>query len=643
MASTKDTSLSKAHSLTNQANLLMSNVTGTGNKSDPVILQQALDAFEQGTTLFEQASKDIRDHGAITTVNLLIIQNRKQVKDITRRLNLLKIQERQRQKAQMLSHSPSSNPVAARGTGARESSREVSTKTAGTSEDPGRTGIVKGDAGHHSGSIIDPDMRPRRRRANPGMSMMGSSIFGSSTTGPKEVWQQASSLPGPAPLGSPITSVRKEESMEDKPNTKAVEGTRSLSQSPDDRMRRGMRGGSTATSTSASSMYDGSVYTSGVGYSQGSRSNGSSTFGAFDGEDSFVYFTHPLGSSDPFARFWNVLETAIDQISNPVAFASLPVELPQVPDPIHDAFVKKHRRKHKDKNGKGKHREKEGNKENRDRRNKRKDDAPRKCSIFLSLLTCLKQSSSTLHASAQSNLSAVTVNGKSPEELALENVNLRRSLDALSLRNQVLEQELDTYKQQSDQRQEMMKSVVLGVRREAQKALMQSQMLGSMYLDAGDKEQDRGSVGSSRMGSPLRRTAKPRDKNIPEGRSPDQRMKSLSLGDDEDPFAMDEDDSLETVQEVQALIADALLKRVEWSDGEREVTDLSTLQRRLQEMEAENQILQIENQRSRSHLQKYRDRFERMKISSRAKKEAKMTTGGIQRTSDLPTLGEEGE
>lgn len=41
----------------------MNTVTGTGNKSDPVILQQALDAFEQGTSLFEQASKDIRDHG----------------------------------------------------------------------------------------------------------------------------------------------------------------------------------------------------------------------------------------------------------------------------------------------------------------------------------------------------------------------------------------------------------------------------------------------------------------------------------------------------------------------------------------------------------------------------------------------------
>jgi hypothetical protein len=44
----------------------MNRVTGTGNKSDPIILQQALDAFEQGTTLFEQASKDIKDHGVGT-------------------------------------------------------------------------------------------------------------------------------------------------------------------------------------------------------------------------------------------------------------------------------------------------------------------------------------------------------------------------------------------------------------------------------------------------------------------------------------------------------------------------------------------------------------------------------------------------
>lgn len=59
-----------------------------------------------------------------------------------------------------------------------------------------------------------------------------------------------------------------------------------------------------------------------------------------------------LGSSDPFARFWNSLETAVDRVSNPVAFASMPIDLPQVVDPIHETMgKKKHRRQrhHKDK------------------------------------------------------------------------------------------------------------------------------------------------------------------------------------------------------------------------------------------------------------------------------------------------------
>jgi hypothetical protein len=35
-----------------------------------------------------------------------------------------------------------------------------------------------------------------------------------------------------------------------------------------------------------------------------------------------------LDTSDPFARFWNVLETALHDITNPVAFASAPLEVP---------------------------------------------------------------------------------------------------------------------------------------------------------------------------------------------------------------------------------------------------------------------------------------------------------------------------
>lgn len=81
----------------------------------------------------------------------------------------------------------------------------------------------------------------------------------------------------------------------------------------------------------------------------------------------------------------------MDQISNPVAFASIPVELPQVPDPIHDAYVKKHRRKHKDRHGRSKAREKDGAKEDRERGHKRKDDVIRKWSFLVSdrsELTC---------------------------------------------------------------------------------------------------------------------------------------------------------------------------------------------------------------------------------------------------------------
>jgi hypothetical protein len=100
-----------------------------------------------------------------------------------------------------------------------------------------------------------------------------------------------------------------------------AEGTRCLSQSPDDRLPRGSKGKSSANSTSASSVYDGSTYTSGYGYSLGSRSSGSSTFGAFDGEDGFVYFTHPVSSSYPstslrctWTHFWLHLNSSAPRI-----------------------------------------------------------------------------------------------------------------------------------------------------------------------------------------------------------------------------------------------------------------------------------------------------------------------------------------
>jgi hypothetical protein len=102
----------------------------------------------------------------------LIIQNRKQIKDITRRLNLLKIQERQRQlnleKAQALNHSPQSRGVISRTSSTGEPSKASSSKVNKQSD---AAGPVKDG---HSASISEAEKRPRRRRANPGSSMMGS-------------------------------------------------------------------------------------------------------------------------------------------------------------------------------------------------------------------------------------------------------------------------------------------------------------------------------------------------------------------------------------------------------------------------------------------------------------------------------------
>jgi len=55
---------------------------------------------------------------------------------------------------------------------------------------------------------------------------------------------------------------------------------------------------------------------------------------------------------------------------------------------------------------------------------------------------------------------------KTPEELALENESLRSSLDALASHAQTLKQANKALKQAGDEREKMMRSVVVGVRRE---------------------------------------------------------------------------------------------------------------------------------------------------------------------------------
>ncbi|KAJ9125567.1 hypothetical protein QFC22_000529 [Naganishia vaughanmartiniae] len=653
------------------------------------------------------------------------------MKDITRRLNTLKIQERLRQmnldKAEAQKNRPRSLGLTKRShtMGSVDDPKQTSAAAGQSRTDRhDATSEVKDDSGTSSPNMVmnDSDKRQRRRRVNPAASMLGSNMFESNSVTQRDMITRSPSHPIPRPLGSPISSLHNKPTLssaaDQSPASETRERIRSLSRSPENRFSSGVMGErfattgtgtatATAPSTSASSVYDGSVYTSGYGFSGTSRSSGSSSaFGAFELEDSVVYLAHPvsiaasfklkkslpvgqltlvatcciiqLGSSDPFARFWNMLEGALEQMTNPVAFASMPTDLPQVIDPIHETLGKKHRRKkHRDKagGGKGKHAACDATSKRKDRdREHGKDHASGKgksteplsdsssgdsfCVISKESLrddssvhsgkssaapTSRTQSVSTLHASGHSSFaSRTTINGKTPEELALENTNLRRSLDAMSLHSQGLERELERCKVDAERRQEMMRSVVLGVRREAKKAMVESQILGSMCLDGNEREHngDRSGASSARLGSPLRHTV---GLNEGDRSAPRQRVRTPLTYEyaDEDPFAMDDnsddDEPAENTTQAPVKMNDTNYQ----SDGG--IDNVEVLRRRLQEVETENQGLKVENQRSRSHLQKYRDRFERMKVSSRAKKEAKLLTGGMQRASELPTLGEEGE
>jgi len=68
-------------------------------------------------------------------------------------------------------------------------------------------------------------------------------------------------------------------------------------------------------------------------------------------EDSFLH----LDTLDPFSRFWGALETMLDGISNPVAFASAPLDLPPIDETLQKAKKgSRGKRKEPAKTGKGK-------------------------------------------------------------------------------------------------------------------------------------------------------------------------------------------------------------------------------------------------------------------------------------------------
>ncbi|CAD6576151.1 MAG: hypothetical protein TREMPRED_001591 [Tremellales sp. Tagirdzhanova-0007] len=253
-----------------------------------------------------------------------------------------------------------------------------------------------------------------------------------------------------------------------------------------------------------------------------------------------------LETLDPFSKFWGALETMLDDISNPVAFASAPLDLLPVNETLQNVRRgSKGKRKDASSQAKGKV--------------KAKDESLSPTESFY-LVTDTKKSEQVTNNEPTRRSPA----SKTSEELALENTSLRMSLDALASHAQALEQANKTLNEASMEREKLMRSVVVGVRREAQKAkvgtdLMRSQLLTSASIPRSAGRPPPGGGGSGVM--------------------PDQ-----------------------------------------------EAQPSTGLRTRIHELEEEVRKLKVEHEKQKGQIAKYKDRFDKLKISARAKKEAKLVS-----------------
>jgi hypothetical protein len=194
-------------------------------------------------------------------------------------------------------------------------------------------------------------------------------------------------------------------------------------------------------------------------------------------DESFLNLGAVPDTLDPFSRFWGMLENMLDDISNPVAFASAPLgiphDVPAVPEPLSKQSPAE--------------REKQKTRSRKEEKAKASGESQ---SIHLILVNLIKdrardispaesfylvQSSRQNTSSRQASpiphsppptASKANVNGKTPEELALENLNLRTSLDTIASHAEKMERDNKVLREQGEEREKAMRNIAIGVRRE---------------------------------------------------------------------------------------------------------------------------------------------------------------------------------
>ncbi|KAK8845310.1 hypothetical protein IAR55_006023 [Kwoniella newhampshirensis] len=437
--------LQRAHSLSAQASTLLQPLHPASSA-----LQDALSAYKEAADLFEAQLQVQGDEGTKATLRMLVVQHKKYARDLERRIAM----------ASKNSDSPGNGSGSRSGAMPRQlgaiSSRRVVTEGAS--------------------AMLSSAATTSQRRTSDGPNAGVGLALGAMGPSP---WQQN---PGIAsrlspPRGIPPFSLRP-------PPPLTTQSQPVIS---------------TLSSSALTSPREPPFDPLSPLHSSSSSSEATTTTGQGAPEESYIHFGAVPETLDPFSRFWGMLDNMLEDISNPVVFASAPLDV-EVPTTI-GAGGKVRMKKDK---SKGKKKEKE-----KDRDRERVSSPSESFYVVRKGKEALGSGESDDEYNDPPSKSGPSA--KTPEELALENASLRTSLDSLASYAQTLDQNNRQLKERLEERERQVMSTINGVRREAGRVkrdqdvwrsqILQGSMLGSTLGPGLGSVSGKGGPGSAPVGT----------------------------------------------------------------------------------------------------------------------------------------------
>nr|XP_019014340.1 uncharacterized protein I206_00422 [Kwoniella pini CBS 10737]OCF53121.1 hypothetical protein I206_00422 [Kwoniella pini CBS 10737] len=282
-------------------------------------------------------------------------------------------------------------------------------------------------------------------------------------------------------------------------------------------------------------------------------------------EESFIHFGSPPETLDPFSRFWGMVENMIEEVSGPVMFATAPVDLLHSdPKKNSDAQLSRERLSTKVKDKK---KETTGEDSFYVVKNRNKGKG--------------KEIESTDEEEEIVPKPSASASGpsKTAEELSLENASLKTSLDALAIHAESVDQTNKALNMKLEEREKGLKIIMEGLKKEAGRVKAGQEVWKSQIL------------ANSLMSST-------NPGRIPSGSSgKDDACKAIVISHDN-------------------ILGLADLNYIEYA-----------AKKRIKELEDEVKSLKGENQKQKEQIGRYKERFEKIKMNAKAKKEAKLAAG----------------